>query len=967
MKTILLFLSIFTFLVVKSQHQVGHYTITFQDPERGNRNIETEIYYPAVTAGNNTQVAAGEFPVIVFGHGFVMAWSAYQNLWDEFVPRGYIMVFPRTEGSIFGTDHQEFGWDLEYLVTQMQAEGLNASSPVFNAVDANTALMGHSMGGGASFLAADSLCTSGNTNLKTLVGLAPAESSTNGVSSINSALSVTVPSVILSGSQDGVTPPVDHHIPMYDNLASDCKTFINVLGGAHCYFANTNTACDFGEGTSSSGIAISRTEQHQVTFDFLNLWFDYTLKSDCEDFGTFQDSLNNSNRITYNQSCNYQPLSVSSSVNHPACNGMNGNATLSITGGEPAYAEDWGSASSNALPAGTHNYTVTDAGGCSVSGSVVITEPDPLVVVESVTDPSCNGLSDGSVSLAISGGAPGYNEIWGSTNPNSLGAGNYSYTVEDANACSYSNTVVVTEPSGITVTETLNEPTCFGDNDGSVVLNISGGAGGYSENWNGVNPSSLTAGNYSVTVTDGNGCSVVNSMTLGQPSPMGVSGTVTDVSCFGLSDGNVSLVISGGTLGYSEDWGVFLSGELPAGTHAVTITDAAGCESIENFSVGEPTELIVNANVTNPTCFGISNGSVSLSISGGTPSYVENWGGLNPSALPAGTHNVIVTDAAGCQEPLTVTLNEPTEIVAVATTQNPSCFASNDGSVSLNISGGVPTYTEDWGVNDPNALMAGTYSVQISDANGCDVTSQVTLTEPSAIEVSDIVSKPSCFGDENGMVELTISGGTPAYTENWNGFDPMNVGAGNYSVVVTDANGCTEAHNVTVTEPSALSVTLNVIDEVNGSDGEINVLAAGGTPGYSYAIDGGASTSNNVFTGLDDGFYTLTIQDANGCTIMDTTSIDAPSSVGLAETFLAGVKIYPVPLGENLFIEFGDNLDGNQSVSVMLSNVLGEVVLDRKVDASKDAEIIDVSLLTKGTYLLTIKGDKFVRSFKVVK
>ena len=290
-----------------AQYQVGHYNFTFQDPDRNNRNIETEIYYPSNSAGNNVAIASGQFPVIVFGHGFVMAWDAYQNLWEEFVPNGYIMVFPRTEGNLFSTDHQQFGWDLQFLVTKIQDEGNNNSSPIFNGVDNNTALMGHSMGGGASFLAADSLCVNGNSQLKTIVGLAPAESTTNGTSSINSALNVTVPSLIFSGSQDGVTPPNNHHEPIYNSISADCKTYISIDGGGHCYFANPNFNCDFGESTSSTGISITRAEQHAVTFDFLNLWLDYTLKDDCSDFSIFQDSLIASNRISHNQTCQLNP------------------------------------------------------------------------------------------------------------------------------------------------------------------------------------------------------------------------------------------------------------------------------------------------------------------------------------------------------------------------------------------------------------------------------------------------------------------------------------------------------------------------------------------------------------------------------------------------------------------------------------------------------------------------------------
>ena len=343
-------LLLFFYNISTAQYQVGHYNFTFQDPDRNNRNIETEIYYPSNSAGNNVAIASGQFPVIVFGHGFVMAWDAYQNLWEEFVPNGYIMVFPRTEGNLFSTDHQQFGWDLQFLVTKIQDEGNNASSPIFNGVDNNTALMGHSMGGGASFLAADSLCVNGNSQLKTIVGLAPAESTTNGVSSINSALNVTVPSLIFSGSQDGVTPPNNHHEPIYNSISADCKTYISIDGGGHCYFANPNFNCDFGESTSSTGISITRAEQHAVTFDFLNLWLDYTLKDDCSDFSIFQDSLIASNRISHNQTCQLNPIAnitenggvLTSSItgvgyqwylnNNPIAGANNINYTPTITG-----------------------------------------------------------------------------------------------------------------------------------------------------------------------------------------------------------------------------------------------------------------------------------------------------------------------------------------------------------------------------------------------------------------------------------------------------------------------------------------------------------------------------------------------------------------------------------------------------------------------------------------------------------
>ena len=283
-----------------AQHFIGNYSAEFLDPSRPNRSIPVEIYYPSISEGNNAQVAFEQFPIIIFGHGFLMSFSAYQNLWEEFVPRGYVIVFPRTEEGLIN-NHQEFGWDLQFLVTRMQEEGIDNDSPIFGAVGNNTALMGHSMGGGAAFLAADSLSQNKTLQLKTIIGLAPAESSSNGVSSISSALNVNTPALILSGSQDGVTPPEDHHVPMFNNLSSGYKTFISISGGAHCYFGEPNFFCDFGENTASSGISISREDQQNITFDFVNLWLDYTLKESCEQYNAFQDSVLNSNRITYDQ------------------------------------------------------------------------------------------------------------------------------------------------------------------------------------------------------------------------------------------------------------------------------------------------------------------------------------------------------------------------------------------------------------------------------------------------------------------------------------------------------------------------------------------------------------------------------------------------------------------------------------------------------------------------------------------
>lgn len=290
-----------------SQYQIGHTTITFNDPARtggfgsgggAGRQIQTEIYYPATANGENTAVASGDFPIIVFGHGFAMSWDAYSNIWEHYASKGYILAFPRTEGGLFpGPSHADFGLDMNVVETRMQAEDALATSLFYQKINGNSALMGHSMGGGATILGA-----SVNTSIKAVVGLAPAETDP---SAIAAAANVTVPAIIFSGGQDGVTPPNEHHIPIYDNLNSACKTFVNIIGGAHCYFANTNANCDLGESLSSTGISITREDQQNGTFIILDPWLDYQLKNDNAAWTAFQLSIDANKMFMTQTTCTF--------------------------------------------------------------------------------------------------------------------------------------------------------------------------------------------------------------------------------------------------------------------------------------------------------------------------------------------------------------------------------------------------------------------------------------------------------------------------------------------------------------------------------------------------------------------------------------------------------------------------------------------------------------------------------------
>ncbi|GAB4135698.1 MAG: hypothetical protein Fur0041_09920 [Bacteroidia bacterium] len=281
-------------LLYAQPFQVGHRQQTFTDPSRANRQITCEVYYPASTAGNNTPVAAGQFPILVFGHGFVMTWSAYDVFWLNLVPQGYIMVFPTTESSL-SPSHLDFGKDIAFLCNAMKAEGQNSASPYFGAVDSRCAAMGHSMGGGAAFLAMQE-----DTSITVLATFAAAVTSP---SSVAAAQQIQKPAIVFAGANDCVTPPVNHQLPMYDSLASSCKTYISVTGGSHCQFASFNFNCYLGEGTCTPQPAITATVQQNTVFNLLLPWLNYYLKNDCPDGTQFQNLVNTGSGITSLQNC----------------------------------------------------------------------------------------------------------------------------------------------------------------------------------------------------------------------------------------------------------------------------------------------------------------------------------------------------------------------------------------------------------------------------------------------------------------------------------------------------------------------------------------------------------------------------------------------------------------------------------------------------------------------------------------
>lgn len=289
-------------------YQVGHLSITFIDSARGNRAVPTEIYYPADVAGDNVAFASAvdKSPYIAFGHGFVMTYDAYSNIRDLVVPAGYIIAFPTTEGSLSPV-HSDFGKDLAFVLQAVAQQSLLAGSILYNHVAAAKCVMGHSMGGGAAFLAA-----AFDTSIKAMVTFAAAETTP---SAIAAASGTSAKALVFAGLNDCITSPATNQEPMYTALTTDCKHYIGIKGASHCQMSAFNAACNFGELTCSLAPTISRDEQHAIIDSFLLPWLDYTLGGSCAAGSRFDNRLLSDTGITYMKNCT---LCISSSVHTTA-------------------------------------------------------------------------------------------------------------------------------------------------------------------------------------------------------------------------------------------------------------------------------------------------------------------------------------------------------------------------------------------------------------------------------------------------------------------------------------------------------------------------------------------------------------------------------------------------------------------------------------------------------------------------
>ena len=694
-------------------------------------------------------------------------------------------------------------------------------------------------------------------------------------------------------------------------------------------------------------------------------------------------------------------LSISNeTINNIDCKDQdNGSIDITVAGGTANYTYAWTKTGDNSYSAtsqdlsslspGTYNVTITDANNCTLTKSFTITEPDQLVSSGTISNfngfgISCNGADDGSIDLSVSGGTANYSYSWftndgsglsiNSQDQSGLGPGTYGVTVTDANGCtSLPLSFTITEPPQLSISSSIPKTngfsiSCFGANDGAIDITPSGGSSNYTYNWSTSNGSGLVQGQqdqsglgpglYTLTLVDSNNCSVTQTFTLTQPDDITLSGNLSNYNGFqiskkGASDGTIDLSVSGGNLlsgqTYTYLWttsngsGLDSSSQdqtgLTAGTYTIKVTDSNGCFETQVFVLNEPEELDFSFNKSNfngfgISCFGANDGSIDITPSGGSGSYTYNWttsngSGLNQgqqdqTGLAPGTYNLIITDSNGNTTTGSFLITEPSEVSLSSSLSNynnfqVSCYSGTDGSINITPAGGTGSYTYNWstsngsglvqGQQDQSGLSAGNYSVTVTDSNGCSIVSNFSLTSPTQINLSSSLSNYNgfnitCNGEDDGSIDISVSGGLllsgANYSYSWttsdgsglnpNSEDQIGLTAGTYTVTVTDSNSCILIESITLNESEPINI-IETISDYNGfqisqngaNDGSISLDVSGGTNNYTYSWtktgDSSFTSTNKDLNNLSIGIYTVVVTDSNGCIQTESYNLSQPAQL----------------------------------------------------------------------------------------
>ncbi len=600
-------------------------------------------------------------------------------------------------------------------------------------------------------------------------------------------------------------------------------------------------------------------------------------------------------------------LQVSCQKTNISCKNANdGSIDVTVVGGIEPYTYTWSNGANTEdlqdLSKAVYTITVTDANGCSSTCSSSITEPATLLVIPNGNNITCNGANNGTAFATVIGGTVPYTYEWSNGQTvsfiNTLSAGSYTLTVTDANGCQNFGAVVITEPEQLTTSCTAINENCQ-PSSGAIDLNITGGTAPYTYLWNNGQTTedlfNVTAGDYMVTVTDANGCSSICSSTIASGNPIELSSIATAASCGMPSVGSIDLTVLGGTGPYFYQWSNGNSTEdnlnIESGSYSVTVTDVFGCSNTHTSIVEAAPSLSLQLVSENVTCNGAATGSISLTVGQGFPPFTYQWSNGASTEyitdLTAGAYSVTVTDANGCQGFETATISQPSSILVVCSSTPIACNGGVGGTAFATAIGGTSPFQYTWsnGMNTPfiNTLSAGTYSVTVTDANGCTAISSTTIEAPAPIDIVFTNNQLICQEDNNGSIQTSISGGQAPYSYQWsNGANTANIdnlSAGTYTVIITDNNGCTNTGSTIIEANNPMTITCLAEDVLctGESNGQVSVEIIGGVEPYLFEWSNGSTST--LIEDIPAGEYIVTVTDANGCSTTCSSIVNEPEQL----------------------------------------------------------------------------------------
>lgn len=695
---------------------------------------------------------------------------------------------------------------------------------------------------------------------------------------------------------------------------------------------------------------------------------------------------------------NTQGVTVSTSSTQSNCGSADGDATATPTTGTSPYSFLWDAAAGNqttamatGLSAGSYDVVVTDANTCTVSATVSISDASSLNGTNTAaTDATC-GASDGSASITPTGGVLPYTYTWDASaggqstqTATGLTIGSYNVSVEDSVGCLFANNITVGGSAAV-VFNISSVPTNCGATDGSATASVTSGAGTITYMWSDgqttQTATGLGQGMISVVVTDTNTCSSTDSVLVSANSiPTIDSSTIVDASCNGGSDGSIATTISGGTAPYTYIWtdnndttntaSSTMSGSLSAGIYDLVLTDNTGC--LVNFSdtVGEPDSLSAGFTATEPLCNGGADGSATVTAAGGTSPYSYAWASgattATATGLTAGAEMVTITDANGCTHSDSASVTEPALLVPAVSVTDISCNGLTDGDATASATGGTTMYSYLWNGGATTAtisnLGAATYTVTITDANGCAAIDSGAVAEPDAITLATLGTDVGCFGSSTGNANAAVTGGTGLPNYLWSDGTTTqlnsNIAAGDYTVTVTDAVGCTATSSVTINGPvNALTITEDaIVDETQAgsADGSVSITPGGGW-GSPFTFDWSNFDNTEDITGLSAGDYTVTVTDDGGCEATLTVTVGVGDYIN--ET-IDGTTLSVVPNPNNGVFQVFVTTRTAQSFDMTIFNSIGQVVAtDRLSAAGNHVNQVNLSGLDSGVYFLDLRNE----------